>query len=274
MDNISATFLGTAVSSNYLKKLRGLRQKKHRDQENLFLAEGVRLCEEALKSGSQIDAVIFDPDRTTGQRMQKILQSARLKSIPIYHATERDFMAFSKTETPQGIAFLVSYPSWNFDSITAQKESLLLGLDAIQDPGNLGTILRTAEWFGVDGVLLGKGCVDLYNDKVIRSSMGAIFHIPAFENITLENMLPDLKKKAYQIIGTKAEQGRKTKSGQKSIKKIILMGSEANGLTANVAAHVEDWIAISGQGKSESLNVAVATGIILYLFCNREKTDE
>ncbi len=274
MDKISASFPGTTVSSNYLKKLRGLRQKKHREQQKLFIAEGVRLCEEALKSTVQIDALIFNPGQVAGERIRNILQRAGKKNIPIYQASAKDFSSISETETPQGIAFLVQQPSWDLDTITGRKKCLLLGLDAIQDPGNLGTILRTAEWFGVDGVLLGKGCVDLFNAKVIRSSMSAIFHLPAFENIVLDEYLQELKKRAYRIIGTKAERGSEARAGQMADKKIIIMGNEANGLTTNVAAQVDDWITISGKGKGESLNVAVASGIILYLIGNREKTDE
>ncbi|NOY59473.1 MAG: RNA methyltransferase [Calditrichaeota bacterium] len=272
MKELSSSF-SAPLSSNHLKKLRGLKQKKHRDKENLFLAEGVRLCEEALKSQAQIVEVVFCPVPAAGERMQKILQRAHVDNIPVYHAGEKEFHSLSETESPQGIVFLVHHPTWNFDSITERRKSLLLALDAIQDPGNLGTILRTAEWFGVDGVLLGKGCVDLYNSKVVRSSMGAIFHIPTFENITLDNVLPELKEKAYRTIGTRAERGSERQSGQSSDKKIILMGNEANGLTANVAAHVDDWITISGKGKSESLNVAVAAGIILYLLGEPEKTN-
>ncbi|NIA30223.1 MAG: 23S rRNA (guanosine(2251)-2'-O)-methyltransferase RlmB [Actinobacteria bacterium] len=261
------------LSANHLKKLRRLKQKKYRDKENLFLAEGVRLCEEALKSRAQIVEVIFCPALVATERMQKILQRAHMGNIPVYHTGEKEFHSFSETETPQGMAFLVRHPSWNFDSISERKKSLLLALDAIQDPGNLGTILRTAEWFAADGVLLGKGCVDVYNSKVVRSSMGAVFHIPVFENISLENALPAFKKKMYRIIGTRAESGNETQSGLDGNKRIILMGNEANGLTASVAAHVDDWITISGKGKSESLNVAVAAGIILYLLGNSEKVN-
>lgn len=274
MGKISVSLPGTTVSLNYLKKLRGLRQKKHRDRQKLFLAEGIRLCEEALKSTVQIDALIFYPGLVAGERMQNILQGAGSKNVPVYQASEKEFSSISETETPQGIVMVVQQPSWNLDAITGQKHSLLLGLDAIQDPGNLGTILRTAEWFGVDGILLGKGCVDLYNAKVVRSSMGAIFHLPAFENINLDEYLPKLKKQAYRIVGTKAERVSDSQSGRTSEKQIIIMGNEANGLTASVTALVDDWITVSGKGKSESLNVAVATGIVLYLIGNWEKTDE
>ena len=99
MDKISASFPGTTVSLNYLKKLRGLRQKKYRGQARLFLAEGVRLCEEAQRSTAKIDALIFNPDQVVGERMQNILQRAGLKNIPIYQASEKDFSSISETGT-------------------------------------------------------------------------------------------------------------------------------------------------------------------------------
>lgn len=230
--------------------LKSLQTKKGRDQEGCFLLDNPKVI------GENIQSPYFQKLYVTeeiGLKYQKywsytdytIINSSELKKI-------------SPSTTPQGaVAVFNTFPVLDFDNFTPT----VLLLDGIQDPGNVGTILRTADWFGVRDIFLSAECADVYNPKTIASSMGSIFHVNFYQNQNLIKIVEDLKKNNYQIIATDSH-------GKNNIladgKKAIIIGSEARGISPELSTLADQHYQIPGFGEAESLNAAVAAGIILY----------
>ncbi len=237
--------LYTSTENKKIKELKKLNQKKYRDKTGLFLVEGSHLVLEAFKSG-YLKELILEQDELFPLDVEKM------------YVTNDILYYISDVETPQPVMGVVSK--------CPEKETLgsrILVLDGIQDPGNLGTIIRSAVAFHVDTIVLGKGTVDLYNPKVVRSSQGMLFHINIIER-DLTTFLPQLKEQQYSILGTRVTHGKSLKEIEKKSKFAIIMGNEGNGMSEEVATLCDDFIYIDMSSTCESLNVGVATSIILY----------
>lgn len=251
------------LSENHAKKLRALKQKKYRDIEKTFLAEGLRLCEEAFSASAQINQVVITSEALQQPRIADLIQKSLGFTIPVFIASDRLFKSLSDEKSPQGI--LLALAKKSPPAIESMSTRLVLACDNVQDPGNLGTILRSAEWFGVRDILLSAGCVDPYNPKVVRGSMGAIFRLNIFEQVNLLHALPALKMDGYRLIGTALNAAAKLADVPPQ-KDIVLIGNEANGLSPDVLKLVDVPVSIPGAGHGESLNVAAAAAICLYHF--------
>lgn len=248
------------LSSNRIKYLRSLHHKKYRDLENRYLLEGVRLLEEALASPVIIHEIITSAVEPSPRR-QSLLQSARDRAIAIHEVSAATLASLCDTDAPQGIVALaeksaVTAPRWS-----GLHEPTLLILDQLHDPGNLGTILRTAEWFGVQTVLLSRYTVELYNPKVVRSAMGALFRLRCLADMDLGTVLPLLQQSGYDIVTSRAENGQTTVPHADKI--ALVIGGEAEGVSEIVLHHSDRFITIPCRGRGESLNAAVAAGILL-----------
>jgi TrmH family RNA methyltransferase len=253
------------LSQSRIKTLRSLAQKKGREREQRFLVEGLRLCDEALnRSALAVESLIVTPERMTDPRYRGLLEQTADRCVELYTVPVSTFRRFSQTDTPQGIAAVVRFPSHHLSEWLDKPSLMILGLDRLQDPGNVGTILRTAEWFGVDAVLFGTGTVDAYNPKVIRSAMGALFRIPVFENIEFDSFVTMAKHHNIRVVSTQIHGGCSPYSYSRPARTLLLIGSEAHGLSLNVMSSVEDRLTIPRIGRGESLNAAVATAISLY----------
>lgn len=237
--------LYTSVDNKKIKDIKKLSNKKHRDHEGLFLVEGEHLVEEAYKTGYLKELILKE-------------DSYFKLDIETNYVSENVLKYISELETPQPIVGICY----------KKKEEELLGnriliLENIQDPGNLGTIIRSAAAFNIDTIIISLNNVDLYNLKVIRASQGLIFHMNLIaRDLLLE--IPKLKDKGYKIIGTNVNNGKSLKSFDKTEKFAIIMGNEGNGLTNDINNMCSEFIYIDINKACESLNVAVATSIILY----------
>ena len=143
-----------------------------------------------------------------------------------------------------------------------QFAKLIVACDHINDPGNLGTILRTCDWFGVDAVLLSEGCVSVYNEKVVRATSGSIFHLKVFENLELKTAISHLQSESFKLIAT-ALDGKPLGSKTLHEKSVLILGSEAHGVNPDILRQVDEVLSIPRFGKAESLNVGIACGIFL-----------
>ena len=182
MSGAASQFDIPPLSAGNLKRIRFLHLKKYRDAENAFLAEGVRLCEEALASNVHIRQAVTTDEAMKNARVAGLLSQCRRQNIPLFLAMPKQFDSLSEEQSPQGLAFVVDKPRIQ---ASTGAEKLLLAVDHLQDPGNLGTILRSAEWFGVSKIVLGRGSVDVFNAKVVRASMGAIFRLSVEQGVDL-----------------------------------------------------------------------------------------
>lgn len=236
--------LYSSVENNKIKDLKKLQTKKYRDKKSEFLVEGRHLVLEAYK---------------TNYLKELLLHEDELFPLDVYtnYMTNNVMHYLSELESPSTII-----------GVCNKKERNVIGnrvvyLDCIQDPGNLGTIIRSCVAFNIDTLILSKDCVDVYNSKVIRASQGMIFH----QNIIVEDIekiVPKLKDEGYKIYGTRVTHGKSLKTIEKYSKFVIIMGNEGSGISEVASELCDEYIYIDMNEKCESLNVGVATSIILY----------
>lgn len=236
--------LYTSIDNNKIKNIKKLNSKKYRDKTNLFLVEGEHLVLEAYKKG---------------YLKELFLESDTIFPLDVQtnYLTNNVINYISELETPQNIIGICN---------KLEKKEIgdrILILEDIQDPGNLGTIIRSSVAFNIDTIVLSKNCVDLYNSKVVRASQGMLFHI----NIITEDLfkfLPKLKDLNFKIYGTRVTHGKSIKSIEKNSKFAIIMGNEGNGMSDEISELCDEFVYIDMNSACESLNVGVAASIILY----------
>ena len=234
----------TSTDNKKIKELKKLNIKKYRDQNNSFLVEGEHLVLEAYKKGL-LEELFLEENATLNLDVKTSYLS-------------RNVIKFiSELDNPSNIIGLCRK--------TEEKEikNKVLVLDDIQDPGNFGTIIRSAVAFNIDTIVVSNNTVDLYNSKVIRASQGMLFNINIIRK-DLNDFVPELKKQGYQIYATKVNGGKSLKTIEKMEKFAIIMGNEGAGVSDNLMSLANEYLYIDMNSNCESLNVAVATSIILY----------
>jgi len=239
----------TSIQNYQVKSWRKLHTRKHRKNEERFLIEGFHLIEEAVNSGWDIEIVIV---------REGVDIPSTLVQQNITFVNTRVFKEISQTKTPQGIAAVVKMREFS------NKDSkFVLLVDAVQDPGNLGTIIRTADAAGFSHVVLGQGTVDLYNDKVIRATQGSIFHI-SITQANLSEEIKTLQEKNYTIIASALENATDYRSVEVEGKAALIVGNEGTGIQKEMIQVVDKVVKIPIYGEAESLNVSIAAGILMY----------
>lgn len=249
----------TSRDNKTLKLIRSLRTKKGRNSSGLYFAEGKRMAEEAFAyAEDRIEAVLVSEEFF--EKNSEFILCLDEKKKKVYTAKEKIFAEVCDTETPQGIGMVMRMPS---DTTLPAEAKFLLVLDGVSEPGNLGTIIRTAEAAGVDGILLMQGCADLYNPKVVRSTMGSLFRMPCLSGLTPDD-LKIYREKGYQVVATALRDSIPLGEAKPATKQILVIGSEAFGVSEEVLALADLRVRIPMAGQVESLNAAVAAGIAMY----------
>ena len=249
MESISST------KNEKIKELVKLQTAKGRKKAGMYLLEGEHLVEEAIKERAQIKLIVV-----TSNRLEDYKNLLAQADVQVLVVSQDVFHKLSMTETTQGILAVVEIVK---QEILPHKGRFIV-LDAVQDPGNLGTIVRTADAAGFDAVVLGTGTVDLYNDKVLRSMQGSHFHIPVFQ-ANLQEYLPILKEKGVQVAVTALHRDSKDYSVlQGAIDVAIVVGNEGQGVSDDVIDLADIEVTIPMFGKAESLNVAIASALLMY----------
>lgn len=249
-------------SKTIIKHLQQLQQKKFRKEFKEFVVEGVKGVLEAVKSDAEVILVVMEGNRRDDREMKEILRYCDDDNIPYEFCGRLDVDKIKTTDTFPGVLAIVAQPDVLIDELL--DGTPIICLDGVKDPGNLGTIIRTADWFGVKNIILSEDSVDSYNDKVVRSTMGSIFRVRIYESVGLVRTLEELKKRGYKIVSFEmsGEEIRDKKIRDK--KCVYVFGSESHGVRAEIEKLVDKRYTIPGSGSAESLNVAVATGILLY----------
>ena len=238
-----------------IKELVKLQTAKGRKKAGMYLLEGEHLVEEAIKERAQIKLIVVTSNRL--EDYKKLLAQADVQVLVV---SQDVFHKLSMTETTQGILAVVEIVK---QEILPHKGRFIV-LDAVQDPGNLGTIVRTADAAGFDAVVLGTGTVDLYNDKVLRSMQGSHFHIPVFQ-ANLQEYLPILKEKGVQVAVTALHRNSKDYSVLQGATDVaIVVGNEGQGVSDDVIDLADVVVTIPMFGKAESLNVSIASALLMY----------
>lgn len=248
----------TSTANQQVKYLIQLNKKrKLRDERGVFVAEGHKMFREAPRE--RIEKVYFS-ESCYAQHGEEF----ELRGLDYEIMADAVFKAASDTLTPQGVLCIVRRKNWTLEELLEVDSPLLLLLENLQDPGNLGTVLRTAEGAGVTGVILSKGSVDLYNPKTIRSTMGSVYRVPTLYAEGLPEVLEILRSRGIRTFAAHLEGKRFYDQEDYRGGTAFLVGNEGNGLTEELSAKAETLIRIPMEGRLESLNAGVAASLLMY----------
>lgn len=250
----------SSKDNEQIKYIKKLKDKKFRDEKNEYLIEGIKLVKEAIEENVTIKMVVICEDCDSNGTIEQGLLYEIAKYNCIY-VTKKLFNTITDVVNPQGILAVVEKGD-NIEKIDYSEE-IILALDGIQDPGNLGTILRTADSANLKQIILSADCADPYNPKVVRSTMGAIFRMNIIITDNLAKTLKTIKKHKFEIVATSLA----TKESVYDVKyneKVIIIGNEAKGVSKEIQDLADIKVKIPMLGKTESLNASVAASIMIY----------
>lgn len=238
--------------------------KKHRQSLGLFHIEGLHLFEEFLKSGFEAEWIVIHTDFI--ERNPQLANTIKNKFASVaFQANSAEFKKVSDTENTQGIAAGIHQKKKSGAVFSPLANDLIVALDQISDPGNLGTIIRTADWFGVKKIILSESCVDAYNPKVVRASMGSIFRVSC-QGLELTEFLKQAKEQHYRVYATSSDPSLVMELENINSSCVLVIGNEAHGISDRVKQLCSHEIRIPKYGHAESLNAAMACGILMYEF--------
>lgn len=241
-------------SNDKIKQIRKLSRRAARDKSGRFILEGRRAVGDAIAHGAALDFVLY-PEGT------KALFPG---NIPQFSTDGKTFASLTDTESPQDVLAVAESRTVTIREVLLSAPRVIVFCDAVQDPGNLGTIVRTADAVGSAAVMLSAGCVDLFNPKVVRATMSSIFNVPVVKDAPTA-VLPALKQAGYRVVCGALDDGAADLfAADLSQKAVIIIGNEGAGVSAEVKSQADTLVKIPMHGKAESLNAAVSAGILLY----------
>lgn len=254
-----------SLSKTKLQLFRSLHQSKGRSESGLFIIEGAELIKEALKVDYPIKEVVlaneYQVDNPTTDNILKLL---KFKGIPHELCTNADIERIADAKTPQGVVAIAKLPVPPVAETNTSKADVILICECISDPGNLGAIIRTADWFGLDEIILGPDSADPFGPKVVRSTAGSIFHVKVRKIGEIGARIKLEQKSGRMLFATSSRGKLDSFDLPHTGKRGLLMGHETRGVSERTIPFCEATVRIPGEGKAESLNLAVATGILLY----------
>jgi TrmH family RNA methyltransferase len=257
----------TNPKNNFIRFIRSLKKKKTSEEKEKFLLEGIHSINEALKSNIEIPYYIYSLDLFKVKGGKELYDELKKRDSELVLVGEAVFNKLCETQNPQGIIAVPTRLRWDEEKIFLKKRAFVIVLTGLQDPGNLGTIVRVSDALGLDGLIVSEDTVDHYNPKTVRSTQGAIFRVPVFKTENIREYLEKLRQKGFCIIATTL--GQNTKSYEKvdytDFDKIALItGNESNGIPEDICELADVRIKIPILGEIESLNAGVATGVSAY----------
>lgn len=256
----------TSKDNETIKHIRKLKEKKYRDEYGEYIVEGIKLIDEAIKENLNIKTIIICDNCNKSEKINQNAMYEVAKKDCIY-VDEKVFNSITEVQNPQGILAVVE--KGNKENQINYDEDVIVVLDDIQDPGNLGTILRTVDSVGLSQIIVSKRSGDVFNSKVVRSTMGAIFRVNVIESDNLVETIKQLKKHKFTVVSTSLDTDKSMYDIDYK-KSVIVIGNEANGVSKEVQDISDIKIKIPMLGKTESLNASVATGIVLYEYVRQK----
>ena len=254
--------IGNPPSRMHLLSLaRDLKRRKARARGGVFVVEGIRAVEELLRSKLSVTGLLVAPKLVDSTRGAALVESARARGLEVAEVDEKAFRSAAETESPQGIVAIARMPAYSLDAIDVTPPARLLLLDAVQDPGNVGTIIRTAAALAASATIGLPGTVDVWNAKVVRSAMGAHFHHPAF-HASWDDVASFLQRTSIPLWAADADGDPLPAAAPARL--ALVVGNEGAGLSAPVRAAADRVVSLPITKSVESLNVAVAAGILLH----------
>lgn len=247
-----------------IKYVRSLNNKKNRETD--FVIEGYKLVEEAIyemTEKSEIKFILINENETDKNEFFRFIDLLKSNEVNYYLCDNKVFNSVADTINAQGILAVASKKVYDKNIILTNNKFIIM-CDRIQDPGNLGTIIRTADAFGPSAVILNKGCVDIYNSKVVRAAAGALFRVPFIIGDTSSEIILYLKNTGYKIISTVVDSDYSFNDIEKSEKICVVIGNEGQGVSQEILDYSDLNITIEMTGRLESLNASIAAGISIY----------
>lgn len=257
----------TSKDNEFIKHVKKLKDKKYRDLNNEYVIEGIKIIKEAIQEKADIKQVIICEDcDSTDIPKDLTYEIAKFECI---YVSKPVFNSITEVTNPQGILAVVGKNAETGDNAEIDySQDIIVALDDLQDPGNLGTILRTVDSIGLTQILVSKGTADCYNPKVVRSTMGAIFRVKIIECNNLLETLKQVKKHHFKVMVTSLQTNNSIYDVDYN-KKVIVVGNEANGVEKEIQNFADEKVKIPMLGKTESLNASVAAGIVLYEYVRK-----
>ena len=256
----------TSKDNETIKHIRKLKEKKYRDEYGEYVIEGIKLINEAIEENAKIKTILVCDNCKKQKKINQNSMYEVAKQNCLY-VDEKVFNTITDVQNPQGILAVVEKKGEEKE--INYNEDVIVVLDDIQDPGNIGTILRTLDSIGLSKVIICKKSGDVYNSKVVRSTMGAIFRVKIIESENLVETLKIIKKHKFKVISTSLDTDKNMYDVE--YKKVaIVMGNEANGVSKEIQEMSDEKIKIPMIGKTESLNVSVATAVVLYEYVRQK----
>ena len=261
----------TSTSNPRIKEIRALRQRKERAESGLAFIEGIRIVADALRHPGTVESLIVAPDLLTSSYAQELLQEQQAAGIPCLEVSAEVFQSLSLKDGPQGIGAVIHQRWESLDAVKLTRNDFCwVALDAVQDPGNLGTILRTCDAVGCTGIILLGHSTDPYDPTALRGSMGAVFS-QRLVRASYDSFVTWKQQHDYMIAGTSDAATDDYTKAPYRFPLVLLMGSERQGLAPALQDACDLTVSIPMVGQSDSLNLAVATGVMLYELFNRRR---
>lgn len=251
------------ASHAQLALFRSLRTRKGREETGLFLVEGKRLCAEILEARVPAAFLLLSARKAEEGTFRELAERYAASGARVLLAPTRNVERVSDAVHGQGIVAAARWGDVALSELRFPARALVVALDRVADPGNVGTVVRTAAWFGAAAVLLGEGCADLLNPKTVRSTMGGMFHVPVLRNVDLAAALPDLGRSGFTTTVATTDGAPDWRSWRKDERSVLLLGSEAHGVEATLRRSADRDVGVPRTGAGESLNVAVCAGILI-----------
>ena len=253
-----------SLSNKKIKLAASLQSRRHRNKEGLFVAEGIRLVEMAAASEWSVQYAFYTPELSSQPRGEALLEQLEQRDCPLYEVPAAVYQKISSIKTPQGILAVMAQQKSRLDDLPAAGTELYVVLDGVQDPGNAGTIIRTADAVGADGVILLNGSVDVFSEKTVRSTMGSLFHLPVCSEVAAEALMAFADAHQLALYATALDETARPHFEQDFRQSCaIVFGNEGNGVSAQLLqAARKTYIPMYGQ--AESLNVGMSAAIVLY----------
>lgn len=263
----------TSNKNPVIKEIKALFSRKYREESRLYFIEGIRFVEEALSEKAEIERILISERLPYNKGGEEIIAKVRSAGFNYYSLSEKLFKEISDTESPQGIMAVLKARNWNLPDIIEDRNNILV-LESLQDPGNMGTIIRTADAAGITGVILSKGCVDIYNPKVLRSTMGSVFRVPIYISNDLHETIQTMKSKGIKVYAAHLKGNINYFEANFKVNTAIVIGNEANGISDDVAEVSDMLVKIPMIGRAESLNASVAASLLMYESVRQRIKDE
>lgn len=246
-----------------IKLLRSLENKKSRDSQGLYLVEGIKLIKEALKENAGFELIFISESLYNKNEISDLLKLLDEKKIEYHSVDDNLFKNISNTVNSQGIIAAVKKPDYDIETIIKNYKFIVF-CDKLQDPGNLGTIIRTSDAFGPCAVALSPLCVDAYNDKTVRACAGAIFRVPVIDVDNVLDFVRDLRANKFTVISTVVDSDKSFDDIKSPEKICLVIGNEGNGVSNELKTASDECITIKMTGQTESLNASIAAAISIY----------